>query len=489
MGKQTSEVSAIKSKLQKEAFDKWIKNNGRGAVEWATGVGKTRVAVSHVIPYVNSKKKPLKTDIIVPRIPLKEDWESHVSVHNLKNCSVYVGNTYGVLKRECDLLVVDEAHRFLNEETKVLGRIIKNTKWRGILLLSASFEQEHYVLLKKFNIPIIHRVSLKEAYTIGITSQYTIYNLGLIPNSAFRQKEEDVINKFKHYSSKFNHDMKLAFACAKYPYPKKTEDGGYEDPVPIIYARRMGWRGISAEQAFYNVIKRKNTPHGKKGTIDIWEDRGSSHPYSPSKINVYAVNYIKFMTERKKLYYNADIKLETAINLLNKFSHKKTLVFSQTTHSADVLHSHFPKESAVYHSNLKSKYLYDKDGNIITYKNGKPRKFGKDSLQKKALSDFKEDRVRILLSALALDEGVDVPNCDMGIIISFTSKARQNIQRVGRIIRALKGKNAFIINLFIKSTDNYVSQDEKWLSKSQKGSINTKWISSIDEIGETLNII
>ena len=52
-----------------------------------------------------------------------------------------------------------------------------------------------------------------------------------------------------------------------------------------------------------------------------------------------------------------------------------------------------------------------------------------------ALNGFKEGRYNILVTSKVLDEGVDVPDAELGIILSGTGSSREFIQRLGRIIR------------------------------------------------------
>ena len=62
--------------------------------------------------------------------------------------------------------------------------------------------------------------------------------------------------------------------------------------------------------------------------------------------------------------------------------------------------------------------------------------------RKRALSEFRENRHRILVSCRCLDEGIDVPDANIGIVMSSTAVERQRIQRLGRVIRRADGKQA-----------------------------------------------
>ena len=55
---------------------------------------------------------------------------------------------------------------------------------------------------------------------------------------------------------------------------------------------------------------------------------------------------------------------------------------------------------------------------------------------------FLENRARVLVSCRCLDEGIDVPDANIGIVLSGSAVQRQHIQRLGRLIRRAEGKDA-----------------------------------------------
>lgn len=54
---------------------------------------------------------------------------------------------------------------------------------------------------------------------------------------------------------------------------------------------------------------------------------------------------------------------------------------------------------------------------------------------------FRRGAFQILVSCRALDEGVNVPETEVGIIASSTASSRQRIQRLGRVLRPARGKD------------------------------------------------
>lgn len=85
------------------------------------------------------------------------------------------------------------------------------------------------------------------------------------------------------------------------------------------------------------------------------------------------------------------------------------------------------------------------------------------SIRRKIFSLFRSGRITKIVSAEALDEGVDVPDASVGIIVSGTSSQRQYIQRVGRVLRPKKKKAIIYELVTAKSFDEFMSKARKGL--------------------------
>ena len=56
------------------------------------------------------------------------------------------------------------------------------------------------------------------------------------------------------------------------------------------------------------------------------------------------------------------------------------------------------------------------------------------------------------MSSQVLDEGINVPEANIGIILSGTGSSREFIQRLGRILRPAENKKAQLYELVTKNT-------------------------------------
>jgi superfamily II DNA or RNA helicase len=65
---------------------------------------------------------------------------------------------------------------------------------------------------------------------------------------------------------------------------------------------------------------------------------------------------------------------------------------------------------------------------------------------------FRSGMYRAVVTSKVLDEGIDVPDADIGIILSGTGSSRAFIQRLGRILRKKEGKEAVLYEIVSAET-------------------------------------
>lgn len=68
------------------------------------------------------------------------------------------------------------------------------------------------------------------------------------------------------------------------------------------------------------------------------------------------------------------------------------------------------------------------------------------------LAAFREGKVRAIASARVLNEGVDVPEARVAVIVAGTLGAREHVQRIGRVLRPAEGKEALVYELVTSGT-------------------------------------
>jgi len=72
--------------------------------------------------------------------------------------------------------------------------------------------------------------------------------------------------------------------------------------------------------------------------------------------------------------------------------------------------------------------------------------------RERILEHFREGRVRAIASARVLNEGVDIPDARVAIIVAGTMGDREHIQRIGRVLRPAPDKRALVYELVTADT-------------------------------------
>jgi superfamily II DNA or RNA helicase len=120
-------------------------------------------------------------------------------------------------------------------------------------------------------------------------------------------------------------------------------------------------------------------------------------------------------------------RVRLALRLIKAHMGLRTIVFHEDIEACDVIHQILAEaniRAGVYHSKLKLR------------------------TRAEILSAYRRGELDVLVTCRALDEGFNVPETEVGIIAASTATRRQRIQRLGRVLRPVKGKgNATIYSL------------------------------------------
>jgi len=127
-----------------------------------------------------------------------------------------------------------------------------------------------------------------------------------------------------------------------------------------------------------------------------------------------------------KIALNSEAKLCLLAEQLETHKNKKTLIF--TLHN-DLVYT------------ISRRFLIP----AITYQTPKEER-------KEILENFRKGEYGAIVTSQVLDEGVDVPDASAGYILSGTGSTREYIQRLGRILRKVEGKNARLVEIVSKET-------------------------------------
>jgi len=87
------------------------------------------------------------------------------------------------------------------------------------------------------------------------------------------------------------------------------------------------------------------------------------------------------------------------------------------------------------------------------------------------LEGFRRGEYQAIVSSQVLDEGVDVPEANVGIILSGTGSSREFLQRLGRLLRPREGKKAILYEIIARGTgeERTASRRKRMIRKGKRG--------------------
>ncbi|KAB8143873.1 DEAD/DEAH box helicase [Chloroflexia bacterium SDU3-3] len=146
--------------------------------------------------------------------------------------------------------------------------------------------------------------------------------------------------------------------------------------------------------------------------------------------------------QARMIALNAEAKLGVLADLLAKHQNDKVLVFSEYNLLVDTVSRELALPS-------------------ITYRTAADER-------KRALQAFRSGAYSKLVAGRVLNEGVDVPDANVAIVLSGNSTAREHIQRLGRVIRP-KQSEAVLYELVTRNTSEVGASRKRRQGSAPKG--------------------
>ena len=176
-----------------------------------------------------------------------------------------------------------------------------------------------------------------------------------------------------------------------------------------------------------------------------------------------ALSLERLIERRANIIKNADAKYAQLESILDKLQTKgrieNLIIFVSPQQITTVLNI-LASKGIIFHK------LTEKEGT-------KPdKRFGGKSEREHIISKFKSKDYQVIVAIKCMDEGIDIPTADIGILMASSTNPREYIQRVGRIIRQSPNKmHAELYDICVDTInildDEYVALERKIKAKEQ----------------------
>jgi superfamily II DNA or RNA helicase len=128
----------------------------------------------------------------------------------------------------------------------------------------------------------------------------------------------------------------------------------------------------------------------------------------------------------RRLALGTEAKLRALDGLLRQHAHDRLLVFTHDTAMAQAISRAFLLPSVTHQTDAKER--------------------------RALLEGFRAGTYRALVAAQVLNEGVDLPAANVGIVLAGSASVREHVQRLGRLLRRVDDKQAILYEVISQGT-------------------------------------
>lgn len=398
-------------KWQEDCLEAWKNNRQRGIVNVVTGAGKTFLACA-AVEYLQSIQQGLRVRIVVPTVALAQQWHHELLSYFGEELQEAPGFYYGAVKNSTDLSCLIYV---INTARDCLSWHIENDLRSGHPVFLICDECHHYTSRENRHI--------FDFLTPDIQSSSAFSCLGLSA-TPFEAEEPSILTENLGQEIFRFQTMEALAAGTVSPFMIGTiaasflpgeafEYQNISEAIAMQYARLLD---------AFPFLKNLDSAVRLK-TVRRLAAEADMDPSDP------AAAFLLLLFQRREISVLAGARIQCVQELIGSFrGSSKILIFSERIEQAHTLYvrlsEQYPHGCGIYHSQMSA------------------------DIRRSTLRDFRSGHIRILVTCKCLDEGLDVPDADIGIIMSTSSVSRQRIQRLGRIIRK-KGKSAYALLYYL----------------------------------------
>ena len=387
---------------QADALNKWKSNDYKLLFEMATGTGKTRTAIAG-IKHLNQTRRRLITIITTPQNTLSKQWKDEV-----------------------------EAQKLLFDESVIVDGSVP--KWNVLLVK----------LLLKNGAGMADHICLYTTHNTASSEKFTnafLQNLQTGTDVLFVGDETHWLGARKF--------QQALLPCYKYRIGLSATPSRWFDDVGT--AKLVDYYGnASFEFTIKDALTEYNPITGKHflvnyhyfiSKVSLDEDESEQYKAISAKISRLwtlkennsdaALSLERLLEKRANIIRNASAKysqLELILNALQEKGRIENLIIFVSPQQINEVLGILASRGIIFHK------LTEKEGTTPE------QRFGNKSEREHIISKFKSKDYQAIVAIKCMDEGIDIPTADVGILMASSTNPREYVQRVGRIIRQSPNK-------------------------------------------------
>lgn len=377
---------------QREAFDQWFAAGRCGVVEAVTGTGKTRVGVAAAYDAVGRGERVV---ILVPSIALQNQWLDPLQ-RGMPDARIGRLGNGATPPADWDVLVA-----VINSAAADSSKAMVASA--GLLIA----DECH-----RYGAPTFAR-ALRTTHQarLGLTATYEREDEGL---------EKFLAPYFGQVVYQYDYEravpegvvapFRVALVATQLTKPERAQYQEFTDALRQCRMRLS--QHIDAQENFMLAVTRLAKSYSPTGRI--------------------AKRYLKLTRERLDLLARSQGKVDVVERLIPVLAQRQTLVFTEQKAVAENI------ARLCASRGLAAAALHS--GHAVADRES-------------ALRRFRERSLTLLAAPRILDEGIDLPEAELGVVLAASKTRRQMVQRMGRVIRVKNdGRSAAFIIVFVADT-------------------------------------
>ncbi|KKH98501.1 hypothetical protein EO95_14955 [Methanosarcina sp. 1.H.T.1A.1] len=399
---------------QKEALQLWFQNGGKGIVEMATATGKTMVGLAAIQVLYKSRKK-LNVLVLAHSKAILRQWRKEAisklgliaDPNDNYNTSIGYGNKLRIEFNTMQTVyknpgVYETDYLIVDEVHHGAGKEFRNAlnvpcKWK--MGLSATIEGgERESVLDQYLGKTVYEFTLEKAREKGIIPEFKLYI-----HKNFLDVRETV--EFYLITEKIVNLLNFINSTQK-------------EEIKLISNGKFS--------SFENL----------SDFVHLMANSRSKSDQIPAEWNSLSA----LLFSRRVIIHRSSPKIESAINLAKVVArNKKCVMFTMDIETCEKIYDSLSSYVNTYHvhSNLK------------------------EHQNNEELDKFKKCSNGVLIAPKMLDEGIDIPDAEIGINVSSSKTKLQLVQRMGRILRKKPGKKP-VFHHFVALPQSFIDPEDSF---------------------------